>query len=139
MDRPFERILVANRGEIACRIMEVAAEMDMATVGIYSDADSGSMHASMADLAVRIGGNTPAETYLDMDKIISIALQNGVQAIHPGYGFLSENAEFAQKCADHNIVFVGPSAEVIEQMGSKSTAKTIMQKAGVPVVPGYEG
>lgn len=139
MDRPFERILVANRGEIACRIMEVAAEMDMATVGIYSDADSGSIHASMADLAVRIGGNTPAETYLDMDKIISIALQNGVQAIHPGYGFLSENAEFAQKCADHNIAFIGPSSKVIEQMGSKSAAKTIMQKAGVPVVPGYEG
>lgn len=138
MTRPFERILVANRGEIACRIMEVASEMDMATVAIYSDADAASLHTQMADLPVRIGGNTPAETYLDMDKIISIALQNGVQAIHPGYGFLSENAEFAKKCAEHNIIFIGPDTKTIESMGSKSTAKKIMQKAGVPVVQGYE-
>lgn len=157
MSRPFERILVANRGEIACRILQVAKDMNIATVAIYSDADCAALHPKMADLAVRIGGNTPAETYLDMDKIISIALQNGVQAIHPGYGFLSENAEFAKKCAEHNIVFVGPkaemkrrkdsknvvrfesSADVIEQMGCKSTAKEIMRKAGVPVVEGYEG
>ncbi|MFT7433258.1 MAG: 3-methylcrotonyl-CoA carboxylase alpha subunit [Alphaproteobacteria bacterium] len=139
MDRPFERILIANRGEIACRIIEAARDMDIATIAIYSDADCASLHAKMADMSVRIGGNTAAETYMDGDKIIEIALRNGVQAIHPGYGFLSENAAFAKKCADNHIKFIGPSAETIELMGSKSSAKAIMVKAGVPVVPGYYG
>lgn len=139
MTRPFDRILIANRGEIACRIMETAAEMDIATIAIYSDADCASLHVKKADLAERIGGNTAAETYMDMDKIIQIAQRNGVQAIHPGYGFLSENPTFAKMCEDHNIKFIGPSAKTIELMGSKSTAKAIMEKAGVPIVPGYYG
>ena len=139
MSCPFERILIANRGEIACRIIETAKDMEMATVAIYSDADCASPHAKMADMAVRIGGNTASETYMDGGKIIEIALRNGVQAIHPGYGFLSENADFAKKCEKNGIKFIGPNAKTIEQMGSKSTAKTIMVKAGVPVVPGYYG
>ncbi len=139
MNRPFERLLIANRGEIACRIIEAAQDMDIATVAIYSDADCASRHVKMADMAVRIGGHTAAETYMDGDKIIDIALRNGVQAIHPGYGFLSENADFARKCEAHDIKFIGPSAQTIELMGSKSSAKEIMVKAGVPVVPGYYG
>ncbi|TAH32681.1 MAG: acetyl/propionyl/methylcrotonyl-CoA carboxylase subunit alpha [Alphaproteobacteria bacterium] len=135
----FKKILIANRGEIACRIIRTARQMGVKTVAVYSDADANAQHVQMADESVRLGGTTAAESYLIKDKIIAAAKQTGAEAIHPGYGFLSENADFADLCVKSGLVFIGPPASAIRAMGSKSAAKALMQKAKVPVVPGYHG
>jgi len=135
----FERLLIANRGEIAVRIMRTARRMGIATVAVYSEADRGALHVREADEAVLIGPADARRSYLDGDRIVHAAREAGAQAIHPGYGFLSENAEFAEKCAAAGLVFVGPPPAAIRAMGSKAGAKTLMERAGVPVVPGYHG
>ena len=135
----FEKILIANRGEIACRVIRTARRMGIATVAVYSDADARSLHATMADEAVHIGPSPVAESYLVAEKIIQAALDTGAQAIHPGYGFLSENPDFVDKVVAAGLVFIGPSAASIRAMGLKDAAKRLMEKAGVPVVPGYHG
>ncbi|AGH97627.1 acetyl-CoA carboxylase biotin carboxylase subunit [Micavibrio aeruginosavorus] len=135
----FTKILIANRGEIACRVIETARRMGIATVAVYSDADARARHVRMADEAVRIGPAASRESYLRGDIIIQAAKDTGAQAIHPGYGFLSENTDFADACAKAGIVFIGPSATAITAMGLKDRAKEIMSKAGVPIVPGYMG
>ena len=135
----FNKILIANRGEIACRVMRTAKDMGISTVAVYSDVDQHALHVKSADEAVRVGTAASSESYLLIDRIINAALKTGAQAIHPGYGFLSENAEFAKACKEHNLVFIGPPASAIEAMGSKSAAKSIMEDAGVPLVPGYHG
>lgn len=135
----FTKILIANRGEIACRVIKTAKRMGIATVAVYSDADAHSLHVSMADEAVYLGPAPSRESYLLSEKVIEAAKRTGAQAIHPGYGFLSENAEFCQLCQENNITFIGPPVGAIEAMGSKSAAKTIMEKAQVPLVPGYHG
>jgi 3-methylcrotonyl-CoA carboxylase alpha subunit len=135
----FNKILIANRGEIACRIIKTAKQMGVLTVAVYSDADKDSLHVHMADEAVYIGPSPSRESYLLGDKVIAAAKQTGAQAIHPGYGFLSENADFCRNCAAENITFIGPPVGAIEAMGSKSAAKNIMEKAEVPLVPGYHG
>jgi 3-methylcrotonyl-CoA carboxylase alpha subunit len=133
----FHKILIANRGEIACRVIKTARKMGVLTVAVYSDADRDSLHVSMADEAVHIGASPSRESYLLSQRIIDAAKQTGAQAIHPGYGFLSENAAFAQDCQQNNITFIGPPIDAINAMGSKSAAKSIMELAGVPLVPGY--
>src|SRR6185295_9925032 len=135
----FSKILIANRGEIACRVARTARRMAVLTVAVYSDADVGALHVEVCDEAYRLGPPPPRESYLDGEKIIAIAKKAGAQAIHPGYGFLSENERFAAACARSGVVFIGPPPAAIAAMGSKSAAKTIMAKAGVPVVPGYHG
>lgn len=135
----FNKILIANRGEIACRVMRSAQAKGIQCVAIYSDADQNALHTEMADEAYRIGPAPSKDSYLQADKIIDIAKQSGAQAIHPGYGFLAENADFAKFCEKNNIVFIGPSAAAIDAMGSKSAAKALMIKAKVPVTPGYHG
>jgi 3-methylcrotonyl-CoA carboxylase alpha subunit len=135
----FSKILIANRGEIACRIIKTAKQMGILTVAVYSDADKDALHVHMADEAVYIGPSPSRESYLLGDKVIAAAVKTGAQAIHPGYGFLSENAGFCRNCAAENIVFIGPPVGAIEAMGSKSAAKNIMEKANVPLVPGYHG
>ena len=135
----FDKILIANRGEIACRIIATAKRMGIATVAVYSDADANAMHVALADEAVHIGGPAATDSYLQSDRVIEAALQTGAQAVHPGYGFLSENPEFAEKLAKSDLVFIGPSANAIRKMGLKDQAKQLMEKAGVPVVPGYHG
>ena len=135
----FDTLLIANRGEIACRIAATARRMGLRTVAVYSDADAGARHVAACDTAVRIGGPEPASSYLRADAILEAARRTGAQAIHPGYGFLSENADFARACAAAGMVFVGPPADAIAAMGSKSAAKTLMESAGVPLVPGYHG
>ena len=135
----FSKILIANRGEIACRVIKTARKMGIATVAVYSDADAGARHVRLADEAVRIGQAPARESYLRGDAIVAAAKATGAQAIHPGYGFLSENEEFAARCAGAGIVFIGPPVEAIRAMGSKSEAKKLMEKAGVPLTPGYHG
>ncbi|MGB9082537.1 MAG: acetyl/propionyl/methylcrotonyl-CoA carboxylase subunit alpha [Desulfuromonadaceae bacterium] len=135
----FEKILIANRGEIACRVIRTAKRLGIRTVAVYSDADSSAMHVAMADEAYRIGPSPARESYLLADAILDVALKSGAQAIHPGYGFLSENAAFAEACAAVGVVFIGPPTAAIRSMGSKSAAKMIMGEAGVPLVPGYHG
>ncbi len=135
----FSKILIANRGEIACRVAATARRMGIKTVAVYSEADASSKHVAVCDEAVAIGPAAAKESYLRADKIIAAALESGAQAIHPGYGFLSENADFAQACAAAGLVFIGPPASAIRAMGSKSAAKSLMEKAGVPLVPGYHG
>jgi len=135
----FQKILIANRGEIACRVIRTAKKLGIRTVAVYSDADSNALHVKMADEAVHIGGSAPAQSYLLMERIIDAAKKTGSEAIHPGYGFLSENSIFCQLCATSNIVFIGPPVGAIETMGSKSAAKQMMQKADVPLLPGYHG
>jgi 3-methylcrotonyl-CoA carboxylase alpha subunit len=132
-------LLIANRGEIACRIARTARRLRVRTIAIYSDADAHALHVTMCDEAYRVGPAAPRESYLNADAIIAIAKRAGAQAIHPGYGFLSENASFAQACEAAGLVFVGPPPAAIAAMGSKSAAKSIMSAAGVPVVPGYHG
>jgi 3-methylcrotonyl-CoA carboxylase alpha subunit len=132
-------LLIANRGEIACRIIATARRMGIATVAVYSEADASALHVAMADQAVPIGPPPAAESYLLGDRIIAAALATGADAIHPGYGFLSENADFADAVAKAGLVFVGPKASSIRAMGMKDAAKRLMEKAGVPVVPGYHG
>ncbi|MFQ3191802.1 MAG: 3-methylcrotonyl-CoA carboxylase alpha subunit [Paraglaciecola sp.] len=135
----FTKLLIANRGEISCRIIKTAKRMGILTVAIYSDADQQALHVEMADEAVYVGPSPSKDSYLQAEKIIQIALKVGANAIHPGYGFLSENATFANLCKQNNIIFVGPPVSAIEAMGSKSAAKNIMELAKVPLVPGYHG
>lgn len=135
----FSKLLIANRGEIACRIIRTARRLGIATVAVYSDADRNALHVQLADEAVHIGPAPARASYLVIERIIEAARTTGAEAIHPGYGFLSENANFARACADKGICFVGPPTAAIEAMGSKSAAKEIMGAAGVPLVPGYHG
>jgi 3-methylcrotonyl-CoA carboxylase alpha subunit len=135
----FHKILIANRGEIACRVIRTARKMGIRTVAVYSDADRDSLHVSMADEAIHIGAAPSRESYLQFERVIEAAKKTGAQAIHPGYGFLSENADFCRACEANNITFIGPPIGAIESMGSKSAAKQIMEEAGVPLVPGYHG
>lgn len=135
----FKKLLIANRGEICCRVIKTARKMGIATVAVYSDADANALHVQMADEAVHIGASPAKDSYLRAEHLIELSKELGVDAIHPGYGFLSENANFARLCEENNIVFVGPPVGAIEAMGSKSAAKNIMEKAGVPLVPGYHG
>ena len=135
----FDTILIANRGEIACRVMETAQAMGVRCVAVYSDADRAAKHVAMADTAVHIGGSAPADSYLRGEVIIQAALDTGAQAIHPGYGFLSENPHFVDAVEAAGLVFIGPSAKAIRAMGLKVAAKALMVEAGVPVVPGYHG
>ncbi len=132
----FKKILVANRGEIALRVMSTCREMGIATVAVYSDADSKALHTMVADQAVYLGQSDPADSYLNMEKIIDAAKETGADAIHPGYGFLSENADFARSCEAKNIVFIGPPAQVIGNLGDKTKARGIMEKGSVAVIPG---
>src|SRR3954468_6726284 len=133
----FKKILIANRGEIACRVAATARRMSIRTVAVYSDADANAKHVAACDEAVHLGGSAPKDSYLRWEAIIEAARSTGAQAIHPGYGFLSENEEFAQACADAGLVFIGPPASAIQAMGLKAESKRLMQKAGVPLVPGY--
>jgi 3-methylcrotonyl-CoA carboxylase alpha subunit len=135
----FHKILVANRGEIACRVAATAQRLGVRTVAVYSDADAHAAHVAACDEAVHIGPPSPRDSYLRIDRIIEAARQTGAQAIHPGYGFLSENEDFAQACVDAGLVFIGPPASAIAAMGSKAAAKALMEKARVPLVPGYHG
>lgn len=135
----FTKLLIANRGEIACRIIKTARRMGIQTVAVYSQADANALHVRMADEAVLIGPAAARESYLVIDRIIAAARQTDAQAIHPGYGFLSENEAFSEACERSDIVFVGPPAKAIKAMGSKSAAKALMQQAGVPLAPGYHG
>ncbi|CDZ93966.1 acetyl/propionyl/methylcrotonyl-CoA carboxylase subunit alpha [Pseudomonas saudiphocaensis] len=139
MSRCIDTLLVANRGEIACRVMRTAKDMGLNTVAVHSAVDRDARHVREADKCVDLGGAKPAESYLRIDSIIAAAQASGAQAIHPGYGFLSENANFARAVADAGLIFIGPPASAIEAMGSKSAAKALMEKAGVPLVPGYHG
>jgi 3-methylcrotonyl-CoA carboxylase alpha subunit len=135
----FQAILIANRGEIACRIIATCRRMGIRTVAVCSDADAHSLHTRLADTAVRIGPAPSRQSYLDIERILDAAKESGAQAIHPGYGFLSENEDFAEACARAGIVFIGPSPVAIREMGSKAAAKELMRRAGVPLTPGYDG
>jgi 3-methylcrotonyl-CoA carboxylase alpha subunit len=139
MYRRFHSLLIANRGEIACRVIRTARAMGLRPVAVYSEADRGAMHVAEADEAVLLGPARARDSYLNIERVIDAARKSGAEAVHPGYGFLSENAEFAQACADAGLVFVGPTAEMMIAMGSKSGSKALMEKAGVPLVPGYHG
>lgn len=135
----FESLLIANRGEIACRIIRTARRMGLRTVAVYSDADAGALHVTMADAAIHIGPSPATESYLRSDHIIAAAKESGAEAIHPGFGFLSENADFAQQVSDAGLIWVGPKPASIRAMGLKDAAKKLMEQAGVPVTPGYLG
>ena len=135
----FATLLIANRGEIACRVIRTARRMGIRTVAVYSDADANARHVAMADTAYRVGPPAARESYLRGDVILDVAQRSGADALHPGYGFLSENAAFAEACAAAGIVFVGPPPSAIRAMGGKSEAKEMMARAGVPLVPGYHG
>ncbi|MCT4631429.1 MAG: acetyl-CoA carboxylase biotin carboxylase subunit [Firmicutes bacterium] len=135
----LKKVLIANRGEIALRIIRACKELGVSTVAVYSKADEDSLHVHIADEAICVGPAMSSHSYLKMDNIISAALNSGCDAIHPGYGFLSENTEFAKKCSENNIKFIGPKPEVISRMGNKSEARKTMIEAGVPVVPGSDG
>jgi 3-methylcrotonyl-CoA carboxylase alpha subunit len=137
--RRFRTLLIANRGEIAVRVIRTAKAMGLRTVAVYSEADRDAMHVAMADEAVLLGPARARDSYLSIERVIEAARKTGAEAVHPGYGFLSENAEFAQACADAGLVFVGPTAAMMTAMGSKSGSKALMEKAGVPLVPGYHG
>src|ERR1700704_686138 len=144
MDRPkqyrrFRSLLIANRGEIACRVIRTAKAMGLRTVAVYSEADRDAMHVAMADEAVLLGPARARDSYLNIERVIEAAIKSGAEAVHPGYGFLSESAEFAQACLDAGLVFVGPTAGMIRMMGSKSGSKMLMEEAGVPLVAGYHG
>ena len=139
MSKKIEKVLIANRGEIALRVIRACKELGIKTVAVYSEADEDSMHVTMADEAFCIGPAISSKSYLHIPSIISAALTSGADAIHPGYGFLSENAHFVDVCAEHNIKFIGPSSDAINKMGDKATARETVMKAGVPVVPGSDG
>ncbi len=137
--RPFTSLLIANRGEIACRVMKTAKRIGLRTIAVYSEVDASARHTQLADEARLIGPAPARESYLSIERIVAAAKASGAEAIHPGYGFLSEKAGFAEACAEAGLIFVGPPASAIHAMGSKSAAKALMEKAGVPVVPGYHG
>lgn len=132
----FQKLLIANRGEIAVRIIRACHEMGILTVAVFSEPDREALHVKMADEAVCIGSAAAKDSYLNMDRILNAALITNAQAIHPGFGFLSENDQFAEKCQDWGVVFVGPSSELIRKMGNKSVAKETMRQAGIPVIEG---
>src|SRR5499427_5920375 len=132
----FKKILIANRGEIAVRVIRACHEMGITAVAVYSDVDRASLHVRKSDEAYHIGAPTASESYLSIPKILEVAERSGADAIHPGYGFLSENAKFARACADAGVKFIGPTAAAMEAMGSKTRARQAMEKAGVPSVPG---
>lgn len=136
MTRSFDRVLIANRGEIAVRVIRTLRELGITSIAVYSDADAGAKHVREADEAVRIGPAPALESYLSVDNVIAAAMRCGAQAVHPGYGFLSENAEFAEACAAAGVTFIGPPVRAIEMMGDKIAAKNTVAAAGVPVVPG---
>ncbi|HWX09971.1 MAG TPA: biotin carboxylase N-terminal domain-containing protein, partial [Gaiellaceae bacterium] len=135
----FSRVLVANRGEIAVRVIRALHELDVEAVAVYSTADEHALHVRLADRAVRIGPPPAAQSYLSIPAIIAAATTTGCEAVHPGYGFLSENDEFVHACEDNDLVFIGPPADVMARMGDKAQAKQEMRAAGVPLVPGTEG
>ena len=135
----FNRVLVANRGEIAVRVIRALHELGIEAVAVYSTADEHALHVQLADRAVRIGPPAAADSYLRIPALIAAAETTGCEAVHPGYGFVSENADFVRACEDNDLVFIGPSAEVMERMGDKARAKAEMRAAGVPLVPGTEG
>jgi geranyl-CoA carboxylase alpha subunit len=137
--QPFDTLLIANRGEIACRVIRTARAMGLRTVAVYSDADRDALHVRMADSAARIGAAPARDSYLGIDRILDACRLTGAQAVHPGYGFLSENADFARACREAGIVFVGPPPEAIDALGNKSAAKRLAQRIGVPCLPGYSG
>ncbi|XP_071178245.1 methylcrotonoyl-CoA carboxylase subunit alpha, mitochondrial-like [Mytilus edulis] len=137
--KPIEKILIANRGEIACRVIQTARKLGIRSVAVYSEADKNSLHVSLADEAYHIGPPAASQSYLCQDKIMNVAKSSGAQAIHPGYGFLSENTEFAEMCSKEGVIFIGPPATAIRDMGIKSTSKHIMSAAGVPIIEGYHG
>ena len=134
----FSKILVANRGEIAVRIIRACKEMGIATVAVYSEADEEALHVALADERVCVGAAASADSYLNQQNILAAALATGAQAIHPGYGFLSENAAFARLCKEQNLAFIGPDGDIISKMGDKDAARRLMKEAGVPTVPGSE-
>src|SRR3954466_15012899 len=136
MAPPFRKVLVANRGEIAIRIFRALRELGIGSVAVYSEADRGALHVRRAEEALLIGPGTPSESYLHVERILAAARSSGARAIHPGYGFLAENAGFARACEEAGIVFIGPPAGAIDAMGSKTKAREIMRDAGVPIVPG---
>ena len=135
----LESVLIANRGEIACRIIRTAKRLGMRTIAVHSEADSDALFVRMADESHLIGPAPARDSYLQIERILDVARRTGAACIHPGYGFLSERAEFAEACARAGIVFVGPPASAIKAMGLKDAAKALVQQAGVPVVPGYHG
>src|ERR1700682_894699 len=135
LPRMFKKILIANRGELSVRVSPACHEMGIAAVAVYSDVDRASLHVRKADEAYSIGGAAAAEAYLNIPKILDVAKRSGADAIHPGYGFLSENAKFAQACADAGVKFIGPTAVAMEAMGSKTRARPAMERAGIPLVP----
>jgi 3-methylcrotonyl-CoA carboxylase alpha subunit len=135
----FERVLIANRGEIAVRVARTCRRLGIRTIGVYSEADADAMHVGACDEAHLLGPAVARESYLNVQRILDMARRTRAQAIHPGYGFLSENAGFAEACAEAGLTFIGPPAGAIRAMGSKSAAKALMEKAGVPLVPGYHG
>ena len=135
----FDALLIANRGEIACRVIRTARSMGLRTVAVYSDADRDALHVSLADRAVRIGAAPARDSYLNIEAVIQACRTSGANAVHPGYGFLSENADFARACRDAGITFVGPSPEAIDALGNKSAAKRLAEAIGVPCLPGYSG
>src|SRR5580658_5660764 len=135
----FQRILIANRGEIACRVNATCRRLGIETVAVYSQADANARHVRLADQAICIGPAAARESYLNMDRLIEAAQRSGAQGIHPGYGFLSENPQFAQRCITAGVVFIGPTVDAMRAMSSKATAKQLMQRSGVPLLPGYHG